>query len=172
MIDLALPAHNHVVEKAITQHTRFKGHKRGDVMVYVDYTQPKDTKRLFIIDIKAKKILKSYRVAHGSGSSLPNGQFGQCSNVTNSHMSSCGAVLAGKVYYGKYGRSLRLHGQEKGLNDHIYRRAIVLHGSNYVSERKVGDSWGCLSVNMKAKDEIINQIKENTLIYLNGRRTR
>ena len=166
-----------VLEKAWEEFREWKSHdkvKRYDKFAVVDYGLHSSIKRLFILDVASRTVTSSHHMAHGSGSSDPRdpGKAITFSNRFNSHCSSLGAVSTGGVYYGKYGRSLRLHGLEKGLNDNIYMRTIVLHKSDYVTDRYIkvtgrcGQSWGCLAVDQVVKDGIIDQLKDGCFIWL------
>ena len=80
-------------------------------------------------------------------------------------------MLTGDVYQGKHGKSLRVQGLEEGINDNVYSRSIVLHGSNYVnadyaSKGKLGRSLGCLAVSYDVIDYLINMIKDKVLVVL------
>jgi hypothetical protein len=96
------------------------------------------------------------------------------SNEQNSNSSSLGFYVTGEVYYGKYGRSLKLDGMESGINDKLRARSVVMHGSDYVSQKivdrtgRLGRSFGCPAIAWDNKDEIINAIQNNTVIYVNG----
>jgi hypothetical protein len=65
-----------------------------------------------------------------------------------------------------------LEGLEKGINDNARSRGIVIHGANYVNEKFVngngviGRSWGCPSVSKKISREIIDLLKEGSLLYI------
>jgi hypothetical protein len=54
---------------------------------------------------------------------------------------------------------------DKGFNDAAYRRAIVMHGADYVSDsfaamhKRIGRSWGCPAVPRELSQSMINTIK-------------
>ena len=50
----------------------------------------------------------------------------------DSYKSSLGFLVTAETYIGDNGYSMRLDGIEKGFNDNVRNRAIVMHGSNYV----------------------------------------
>lgn len=149
------------------------------VLTVVDYSIPSNQRRMFLFDMnKFNGIymptppegidIMGYLVAHGknSGGVVPD----KFSNKIGSLQSSLGAILTQGTYVGKYGRSLKLKGLEKGINDNIGVRTIVVHGSKYVSDDyvkqhgSIGRSWGCLAVDFKHKDLIIDTIKGGSLI--------
>ena len=79
-------------------------------------------------------------VAHGDGSG--DTLAVAFSNEIGSHQSSLGLFRTDEPYTGRYGYSLRLSGLEPGFNDNARERAIVVHGSSYVSHahrRQVGE---------------------------------
>jgi hypothetical protein len=61
---------------------------------------------------------------------------------------------------------------DKGFNDAAYRRAIVMHGADYVSEefaamhKRIGRSWGCPAVPRDLTQPIINTIKGRNLLFI------
>lgn len=67
---------------------------------------------------------------------------------------------------------MRLQGLEKGINDKAFERAIVLHGSDYVTNQfansngYLGRSLGCPAVPMKQTKAIINNIKGGSLLFI------
>ena len=66
--------------------------------------------------------------------------------------------------------SLRLDGLEPGFNDHARERAIVLHGADYVNTQivaaqgRLGRSWGCPAVRPEIARELIDAIKDGSLV--------
>ena len=136
----------------------------------IDYSKPSTEKRLFIIDVENRKLLYNTLVAHGKKSGYVNAT--KFSNKYGSHKSSLGFFRTGNSYYGKRGYSLQLEGLEKGINDNVRSRGIVIHGANYVDERFVGGngvigrSWGCPAVSKKLSKEIINLLKGGSLLYI------
>ena len=76
------------------------------------------------------------------------------------------------TYKGNNGYSLRLQGCEKGINDKAYKRAVVLHGAEYVSEDFIknrgylGRSYGCPAVPLKEHKKIIDLIKHGSCFFL------
>ncbi len=95
-----------------------------NILSIVDFSLPSSKKRLFIIDLKNFKILFNTYVAHGrnSGKEFANEFF----NAPESFKSSLGFFVTKTTYNGSHGFSLHLEGEEKGINDNAYSRAIVL----------------------------------------------
>jgi len=80
-------------------------------------------------------------------------------------------MCTAETYNGDNGYSLRLDGLENGFNDNVRTRAIVMHGSNYVSGQRaskgtmMGRSYGCPAVPAKEVKSIINTIKGGSCFY-------
>ena len=96
------------------------------------------------------------------------------SNINSSLKSSLGFYETGKPYNGKHGYSLELYGLENGINDNAQERGIVIHPAEYVSENVIknqgycGRSWGCPALPVELSTPIINQIKNGSIIFING----
>ncbi|HET8830250.1 MAG TPA: murein L,D-transpeptidase catalytic domain family protein [Pelobium sp.] len=169
---LALP----VFEKAVTGFMNMKSQNRlnqdKSVVTIVDFTKPSTAKRMWIVDLKNKTLLLNTYVAHGQGSG--ENMATTFSNIAESHQSSLGFYIANETYFGKHGLSLKLDGQDKGINDLARERAIVLHGANYVSEDfikntgRLGRSFGCPAVSRELNDKVIALIKGKTCFFING----
>jgi hypothetical protein len=139
-------------------------------MTVIDYTKPSYTKRMYIIDLQTRKV-ESHLVAHGKNSGYRYAN--DFSNRFNSYKSSKGLFLTGTTYFGTHGRSLKLLGLERGVNDKALDRGIVIHGADYVSSRSVilnggylGRSWGCPAVPLKEVDQIVDKIRNGSLLYI------
>lgn len=137
----------------------------------IDFSKPSTEKRLFVIDTHNGTLLFKTLVAHGrnSGAVFAN----QFSNAASSFASSLGFYTTADVYTGKHGVSLKLNGCEKGFNDNAYKRAVVMHGADYVSENFIqqngflGRSHGCPAVPTSECKKIIDVIKSWQLfVYL------
>lgn len=141
-----------------------------NILSLIDFSISSSKKRLWIIDLKARKLLFHELVAHGknSGGDLPD----RFSNTVNSNQSSLGFYVTRQTYYGKHGLSLRLQGMEKGFNDNAMRRAVVMHGADYVNEGiigslgRLGRSFGCPSVSKAVYKPIINLIKDGSCLFI------
>lgn len=164
---------------ALKEFKKFKSQaKNTDLFVIVDFSVHSYYRRLYVLDMTKKgyPVIRHHHVAHGVNSSK-RGQPGNAdkfSNVVMSKKSSLGMLKTGKTYFGSYGRSLKLHGLEKGKNHNVFKRFIVMHKSNYVTDRFIdkhgyaGRSWGCLSVDPAIKDSLVSLIKDGVLIYCYG----
>lgn len=153
-----------------------------DVLTIIDFDKTSDQKRFFIIDIYNHKILYNSYVAHGQKTGELEAEA--FSNRENSHQSSLGFYLTDNTYFGKHGLSLRLDGLTKGLNDNARKRNIVVHSADYVSEEfikknnRLGRSWGCPALPEEGYEEVIELIKDRSLLFVfsskvfNTRRTR
>lgn len=165
-----------VFEKAVIGFMNMKNqHRLNDdknVVTIVDFTKPSTSKRMWIVDIQKKEVLLNTYVAHGQGSG--GNMATDFSNVAESHQSSLGFYIANETYFGKHGLSLKLDGQDKGINDLARARAIVVHGASYVSEGfikntgRLGRSFGCPAVSEALNAKVIDLIKGKTCFFING----
>ncbi|PJJ64341.1 MULTISPECIES: murein L,D-transpeptidase catalytic domain family protein [Chryseobacterium] len=140
------------------------------LLTVCDFSMSSNTKRLWVIDINEKKVLFNSLVAHGKNTGE---EFAtNFSNTESSLQSSLGFYITDATYNGDNGFSLRLLGMDKGFNDAAYRRAIVMHGADYVSDefaamhKRIGRSWGCPAVPRDLTQPIINTIKGRNLLFI------
>lgn len=140
------------------------------LLTIIDFSKPSKEKRLFILDLKNEKIVKNTLVAHGMKSGVYIAE--SFSNKRLSNKSSLGFYLTKETYEGKHGYSLRIDGLSKGLNDNARKRAIVIHGADYVSESfiqkngRLGRSFGCPALSDNETEEIIDLIKNGSCLYI------
>ena len=127
--------------------------------------------RFQLIDVEAGKVIKSMLVAHGSGSDPDaSGWTERFSNREGSNASCKGAFVTGTTYVGKHGRSRKVIGLEP-QNEAAERRAIVIHGADYVSESlalgqgRIGRSQGCFAVSRAEIGDLLAQLGEGRLLY-------
>jgi len=140
------------------------------ILSIADFTKSSATDRLWVIDLKAKKVLFHTLVAHGAGSGMEYATA--FSNDNNSHQSSLGFYVTADTYIGEHGNSLRLRGMDNGFNSAAYDRGVVVHAAEYVNSalaagsQRIGRSWGCPAVNPKLAQPIINTIKGGTCLFV------
>ncbi|MDO4728114.1 MAG: murein L,D-transpeptidase catalytic domain family protein [Bacteroidota bacterium] len=141
-----------------------------NILSIIDFTLPSTAKRMVVLDLKEQKILHHTIVAHGRNSG--ENYATSFSNTPNSYQSSLGFYLTENTYQGENGYSLRLEGLDKGFNDNAKSRAVVIHGADYCSYEfiknngRIGRSMGCPSLPRDINDEVINTIKNGTLLYI------
>lgn len=147
-----------------------QGKVSKDILTLVDFSKSSNSKRLWVIDLAANKVLFNSLVAHGRNS---GDEFAvNFSNRGESYMSSLGFYSTGEVYRGKHGMSLKLDGLQKGLNDHARSRAVVIHGADYVCEtfiknnHRLGRSLGCPAIPQELTKEIIGTIKGKSCLFI------
>lgn len=144
--------------------------KNDETLTIIDFSLPSTAKRLFVIDMKLGTILFNTLVSHGrnSGKEMAN----DFSNNNNSFKSSLGFYLTSDTYMGKHGLSMRLEGEEKGINDNAINRGIVMHSADYVNEALIqsqgyiGRSQGCPAVPPALHKAIINKIKNGSCLFM------
>lgn len=148
---------------------RARGEVTHPVLSVIDYGLPSTAKRLWVFDIASGRLIHNELVAHGRNSGEDVALA--FSNEEGSFMTSLGAFVTGAAYDGKNGYSLRLRGTEPTLNDRAEARAIVLHGAPYVDETfaqehgRLGRSHGCPAVRLEVARELIDEIKDGSVIY-------
>lgn len=144
--------------------------KNDHILSIVDFSLPSSKKRLFVIDVMTGKLLFNTFVSHGRNSGQEMAT--EFSNDLNSFKSSLGFFVTGNTYSGEHGYSLRLEGQEAGINDNAHDRDIVMHAANYVNEKIIkakgfiGRSLGCPAVPPSLHKAIINTIKDGSCLFL------
>jgi hypothetical protein len=147
-----------------------KGLVKKDILTLVDFSLSSNTKRLWVIDLATNTILYNSFVAHGrnTGEEFAN----SFSNAEKSFKSSLGFYSTGEIYIGKHGKSLKLDGLEKGINDNARNRGIVMHAADYVSDffikahNRLGRSQGCPALPIEFTEKIINKIKDKSCLYI------
>lgn len=147
-----------------------KGLVQKDILTIIDFSLSSNVKRLWVIDLTTNTILNNSLVAHGRNTGE---EFATSfSNKESSYKSSLGFYATAEVYNGKHGQSLKLDGLEKGINDLARKRGIVIHAANYVSEsfinanKRLGRSQGCPALPEDLSNEIIQIIKNKSLLFI------
>ena len=145
--------------------------KLGDknLLSIIDFTKPSTEKRFYTIDLDHLKVLYHSYVSHGknTGENIAKA----FSNIAQSNQSSIGFYTTAETYIGSKGYSLKLDGMEKGYNDKIRERAVVMHEAEYVSEHwikqngRLGRSQGCPALPKAIAHEVIDVIKGGTAIF-------
>jgi hypothetical protein len=141
-----------------------------NIISIIDFSLPSDKKRLFIIDLNKGELMYNTFVAHGkkSGQKVPT----KFSNKNESHKSSLGFYITGETYLGQHGFSLRLLGEEKGINDNALNRGIVMHSAKYVDEETIesqgyiGRSFGCPAIPANVYKEVIETIQNGSCLFI------
>ena len=138
-------------------------------LAVIDYSRPSTVPRLWVFDLRGRKLLYSEHVAHGkhSGANLANA----FSNVEGSFKSSLGLFSAAETYVGGNGYSLRMDGLEPGFNDRARERLLVIHGADYVNpvqakkQGRLGRSYGCPALRRAVADGVIDSLKDGQLVF-------
>jgi hypothetical protein len=143
---------------------------RKDILTIIDYTKPSSERRFYVIDLVNRKLLYQTLVAHGKNSGEK--ECTRFSNRPQSLQSSPGFYLTAEAYSGRQGYSMRLDGEEPGINDMARPRAIVIHGADYVCQEYVkeygyiGRSFGCPALPLNVNRNIIDLIKGGSCLYI------
>ena len=142
-----------------------------NIITIADYSQSSNNKRLYVIDLKNKKLLFNTYVAHGRNTG--NEYARNFSNEEGSLKSSLGFYITDHPITGSHtGFSLMLDGVEKGFNDHACKRQIIIHGAAYATENfirkngRLGRSFGCPALPPKLNKPIIETIKDGTCLFI------
>jgi hypothetical protein len=144
--------------------------RKAGVLSICDFSQSSRRKRLYIIDIRSKKMLVNTYVAHGRNS---GGEYAsKFSNRPESHQSSLGFYVTRQTYFGGFGLALKIDGVERGINDRANERNIVVHGSRYIGDKFLknnpfnGRSFGCPAIPTAHTPKVINSIKDGSCLFI------
>lgn len=164
-----------VISEAVSAMKCAQNHgvgKNASRIAIIDYTIPSKQPRLWVVDLKAQKLLFEEHVAHGQGSGDDVPKF--FSDRNGSHQTSLGLFLTDATYQGGNGYSLKLQGLSRGFNESAMRRLIVMHGARYVNPLaalnmgRLGRSWGCPAVRTEVAKPMIDTLKQGQFIYAHG----
>jgi hypothetical protein len=148
--------------------------RQGDVkapatLTIIDYSKPSTEPRLWVLDLRQRRMLYEELVSHGQGSG--DNFARRFSNTPDSHQTSIGLFVTDTTYVGRNGYSLRLEGLDVGFNDRARERAIVMHGAPYVNPGitkklgRLGRSHGCPAVRDAVARELIDTVKGGSLVF-------
>jgi hypothetical protein len=152
------------------ENLQANGKIQNNLLTIIDFSISSSKNRLWIIDMNTREILVNTLVAHGQNTGLEYAEH--FSNKNESHRSSLGFYVTGETYIGSHGLSLKLDGMEAGINDNARKRAIVIHGADYVSQsfiannNRLGRSFGCPAIPVKQTKEIIQTIKNKSCLFI------
>ena len=142
-----------------------------DILTIADYSQSSNKKRLYVIDLKNRKLLFNTFVAHGRKTGEEFAKY--FSNEVGSLKTSLGFYVTEQPITGSHtGFSLMIEGVEKGINDFAAKREIIIHGAEYATENfvkkygRLGRSLGCPVLPPEMVKEIIDHIKGGTCLFL------
>lgn len=160
VLKLAIKAYNNAQREGLV-----KNHK----LMVVDFSLPSNQKRMWVFNLDRGTLEFDTYVTHGINTG--NRKARHFSNQNGSKQSSIGTFVTGDTYYGSNGLSLNLQGMDKGLNDNAFARRIVIHGANYADASvinkngRLGRSWGCFAVSPKISGEVINELKNGSVVF-------
>ena len=144
--------------------------RHRDVIGISDFDKASREPRFYLVDMVGG-LVTSYHVAHGRGSDPDHsGWLERFSNAVGSEATSRGAYVTGDIYYGKYGRSLRLTGLDPS-NDNADARAIVVHAAAYAEPSmieqygKLGRSEGCFALSQLSLQYVLLKLGPGRLLY-------
>lgn len=162
-----------VLSDALKSDAWAKAHgtvENPNILTVVDYSKPSTEKRLWVLDLKTDTVLMNTLVAQGKNTGLNYATH--FSNDPSSHETSLGVYTTGmSPYFGKHGRSLKVYGLEKGINNNAYSRAIEIHGASYVSASvaesmgRLGRTFGCFGVSQDAINKIVNYTQGGSVLF-------
>lgn len=143
-----------------------------NILTIIDFTLSSTKKRMWVLDMANNKVLFHTVVAHGknTGSEFAT----KFSNKVNSLQSSLGFYVTGETYYGKNGYSMFIDGMEKQFNSKARERYVVVHGASYANPSfanklgRLGRSYGCPALPTALNNDIIDVIKNKSVIYIHS----
>jgi hypothetical protein len=144
--------------------------RRTSILSICDFSQSSSQQRMYVIDVRNRRVLYRTYVAHGINSGEEYAS--SFSNKMESCKSSLGFYITSSVYNGVNGVSLRIDGVDKGFNDNARKRSIVIHGANYVSLRVLhkygvlGTTFGCPAIPSEMTTQIIPVVKNGSCFFI------
>lgn len=144
--------------------------RKTNILSICDFSQSSSNQRMYVIDVRNRRMLYRTYVAHGINSGEEYAS--SFSNRMESCKSSLGFYVTTGTYTGMNGLSLRIEGVDKGFNDNARKRAIVIHGAGYVSQRilskygVMGTTFGCPAIPAEMTSQIIPVVKNGSCFFI------
>jgi hypothetical protein len=132
--------------------------KNRDYVVVIDYRKHLFSNRLYLLDIKNKKVILNCKVTHARKSGLLYAN--DFSNRPKSEKSSAGAFITKHSRPGRYGYSMVISGLDVGKNNNVENRVIIFHPT------RVPWSKGCFATSRSNNKIIIDHMKNGRFIYV------
>ncbi len=143
-----------------------------EILTIIDFSISSTQKRMWVLDMTNNKVLFHTVVSHGKNT---GGEFAtNFSNTVNSLQSSLGFYVTGETYIGKNGLSMFIDGMEEEFNSKARERYVVVHGADYANPEiinklgRLGRSYGCPAVPTALTQEIIDTIKDKSVLYIHS----
>ena len=139
------------------------------LLTIIDFTKSSNHKRFYTVDLTNLVVKFHTYVSHGKNTGDVMAK--SFSNTLHSNQSSLGFYVTAETYVGSKGYSLKLDGMDKGYNDKMRERAVVMHDAEYVSEAwikkygRLGRSQGCPALPKGIGKKVIDTIKNGTAIF-------
>ena len=158
-----------MVERAAVAKAYARKHGMNtDYALFVDYSIPSGTPRLFVWDYRQGRVVARTYVMHGPGKGSSD-RTPVFSNQVGSMCSSLGKFKVTKSHGYKLKRSFRLKGLEKS-NSNAWRRGLMIHRSTWVDRhcwRKyiplhTSSCQGCITVSSRGMDYLEKLIKKES----------
>lgn len=142
--------------------------------LFVDYSLPSGTPRLFVWDFQKREIVASTYVMHGPGGGSTDKQA-QFSNKPGSECSSLGRFLVTKENGNRNKRGFRVKGLDID-NQSAYNRGLMIHGARWVDTHcwkryiplKRSCCQGCITVSTRGMSylwKLVNREKKPLLLW-------
>lgn len=154
---------------AMTGYSKIRP-KNDTLLSIIDFSKPSTEKRYYLIDLANRTLLYNTFTSHGVNTG--EDMAVSFSNKEGSRKSSLGFYLTAETYEGKHGTSLKLDGLERGFNNRARKRYIVIHSADYVTQSfieengRLGRSWGCPALPPTVTQEIIEKIKNGSVLFI------
>ena len=146
--------------------------ERPGIVAVADLDLPNTEERLWVLDLRAGKVLHRSRVAHGRGSGHLRAR--RFSNRQQSACTSLGFYRTAQTYDGLHGYSRRIEGLDNGQNANAYDRYVVLHAADYAADSYVartghlGYSRGCPALPPDRYRAVIGSLPAGSMLLLAG----
>lgn len=145
---------------------------KKEILTIIDFSLSSTKKRMWVMDMATNTVLFHSVVSHGKNT---GGEFAtKFSNKVNSLQSSLGFYITGETYIGKNGLSMFIDGMEEEFNSKARERYVVVHGADYANPEvadnlgRLGRSFGCPAVPTALTKDIIETIKNKSVLYIHS----